>query len=196
MLDFRKELEKYDFAAIDTGFAGIFSERTQMMEQFNSALKRIDKKLDHAALQLEEVLAEYMDGQEKDKQIAELRKAAAAGQEEMFALVRGLVAVLDQLEDLYRYALKNEAGPWYTQMQLLWQNIAAGLLLQGVTRIEGENTFFDARIHSAVEVQEDDSLPGGMITEVLRAGYSYQGRLLRKAQVIVNKTSGGEENGE
>ncbi|MEW6623616.1 MAG: nucleotide exchange factor GrpE [Bacillota bacterium] len=196
MIDFRKELAKFDFLTVDGEFAGWYNETTQVIEVFNSTLKRIGKELNNTNIQLEEVLSQYMGEKEKDKEITELKKRITAYEEEKLSLVQGLVATLDQLEDLYRYSLKNECGSWSKQMQLLWRNTSANLLLQGITRIEGENTFFDSRVHSAVQVKEDKNFLNGMILEVLRCGYMYQSQLLRKAQVIVNKLDGGNENNE
>ncbi len=200
MIDFRKELAKFDFLTVDEEFTGLYNETTQVVKLFNSTLKRIGKELNNTNMQLEEILSEYMEEKEKDrdkdKDIAELKKTITAYEEEKLSLVRSLVAILDQLEDIYRYSLKNDCDSWSEQMQLLWKNISVNLQLQGITRIEGENTLFDARIHSAVQVKEDKNVLNGMILEVLRCGYMYQSHLLRKAQVIVNKTNGGYENNE
>lgn len=196
MIDFRKELAKFDFITVDAEFAGCYNEAAQVIEVFNSTLKRIGMELNNTNMQLEEVLSQYMEENEKDKYITEMKKAVTAFEEEKLSLVQGLVATLDQLEDLYRYALKNESGSWSEQMQLLWNNTSANLLLLGITRIEGENTLLDSRIHSAVQVKENKSLLNGVILEVLRAGYMYQSRLLRKTQVIVNKINGGHESNE
>lgn len=196
MIDFRKELAKFDFFTVDAEFTGYYNETAQVIEVFASTLKRIGKELNNTNIQLEEILAQYMEEKEKDKHIAELKKAVAAYEEEKLALVRGLVAVLDQLEDIYRYSLKNECGSWSEQMQLLWRNTSADLLPQGIIRIEGENSLFDARLHSAAEIKEDNTIPNGVILEVLRCGYMYQSHLLRKAQVIVNKNNGGYESNE
>ena len=160
---------------------------TDLMKQhsFLRSLKRISRELNNTNIQLEEVFSQYMEEnmeeKEKDKYITELKKTLAASEEEKLLLVQGLVATLDKLEDIYRYSLKNESGSWAGQMELLWRNTAEDLLQQGIIRIEGGNTLFDARIHSAV----------------LRCGYMYQSRLLRKARVIVNKNNGGfESNGQ
>ncbi|MCR4442859.1 MAG: nucleotide exchange factor GrpE [Peptococcaceae bacterium] len=187
MIDFRKELAKFDFFAIDAEFTGYYYETAQVIEAFNSTLKRIGKELNNANMQLEEVLSQHLEEKEKDKHIAEQQRAIAACEDEKRSLVQGLVEVLDQLEDIYRYSLQHERGTWSEQMQLLWKNTSAKLLLHGIIRIEGENTPFDPRFHSAVEVKENNNLPSGTILEVLRCGYMYQSHLLRKAQVIVNK---------
>jgi len=196
MIDFRKELEKFDFAADETDFTGLNNETAQVIEVFNSTLKRIGKELNTTNIQLEEVLAQDIDDNEKDKQLAEMKKAIKTCEEEKYSLAQVLVATLDQFEDIYRYSLKNASGSWSGQMSILWKNTSANLLLQGITRIEGENTLFDSRIHSAIQIKEDNNVINGLILEVLRSGYIYQAHLLRKAQVIVNKTNGGNESSE
>lgn len=189
MIDFRKELAKFDFAALDAGWSAGLSETGQVAAAVNAALKRLGKEMSNINLQLEETLELYAEDKEKDKQIAALKKALTAGEEEQLGLVQSFLAVLDQLEDLYRYAVRYESDGWTSQLRLLWQNIAAELLLQGLSRIEGENTLFDPRLHTVVEVREAANIPDGLVVEVLRSGYLYRSRLLRKARVIVNKTN-------
>jgi len=190
MIDFQKELEKFDFFIINE-FSGYFNETTAVMEALTATLKRIGKEVNNTNIQLEEVLSQYEEETEKDKQIKELKKTLAAGKDEKLSLVRGLVTTLDKLEDIYRYVLKNEDAGWSSQIQLLWRSIPADLLPLGLVRIEGENTVFDARLHAAVQIEEDNNMQNGIILEVLRCGYLYGANLLRKAQVIVNKTNGG-----
>jgi len=196
MIDFRNELAKFDFFTVDDEFAGYYNETTQVIEVFNSTFKRIGKELNNTNIQLEEVLLHYMEEKEKDQYIAEQKKAITAYEEEKLLLVQGLVATLDQLEDIYRYSLNNERDNWFEQIQLLWKNTSVNLLLRGITRIEGENTLFDSQIHSAVQIKEDKNIPNGVILEVLRCGYMYQSRLFRKAQVVVNKINGGYVSSE
>ncbi|KJS18691.1 MAG: hypothetical protein VR72_21855 [Clostridiaceae bacterium BRH_c20a] len=196
MIDFRKELAKFDFVTVDDDFARYNNETTQVIEVFNSTFKRIGKELNNTNFQLEEVLMHYMEEKEKDQYIAEQKKAITACEEEKLLLVQGFMATLDQLEDIYRYSLNNKQDNWFEQIQLLWKNISSNLLLQGITRIEGENTLFDSRIHSAVQIKEDIKVSDGVILEVLRCGYMYHSRLLRKAQVVVNKINGGYVSSE
>ncbi|MBS4031208.1 MAG: nucleotide exchange factor GrpE [Clostridiales bacterium] len=196
MIDFQKELSKFDFFTIDREFAGHYNETAQVIDVFNVTLRRIGKEMSNANIQLEEVLVQAMEEKEKDRYIAEQKATIAACEEAKLSLVQGLVAVLDQLENIYRYALKNERGSWSEQVQFLWSDTSAILLQQGIVRVEGENTLFDSRLHSAVQVKEGSNIPNGLILEVLRCGYMYQSRLIRKAQVIVNKNDGGSEGNE
>ena len=193
MIDFQKELAKFDFFAVNDELNDFCNETTLVMDAVTAALKRIGKEVNNTNIQLEEILSQHEEEKEKNEQIKELKKMLAAGEEEKLSLVKGLVTTLDKLEDIYRYVLKNEDAGWSAQMALLWKSISADLLPLGLVRIEGENTFFDARLHAAVQVKEDGSKPNGIILEILRCGYLYRSTLLRKAQVMVNKTNGGLE---
>ncbi|NLX90402.1 MAG: nucleotide exchange factor GrpE [Firmicutes bacterium] len=193
MIDFEKELSKFDFFAVNDELNAYHNETTLALDAVTAVLKRIGKEINNTNIQLEEILSQHEEDEEKNEQIKELKKALAVAEEEKLSLIKGLVTTLDKLEDIYRYALKNEDAGWSAQMELLWKSISADLLPLGLVRIEGENTFFDARLHAAVQVKEDVSKPNGIILEILRCGYVYRSTLLRKAQVMVNKTSGGTE---
>lgn len=188
MIDFKKELAKFDFNGVDVEFTRCYNEAMPVVEAFTATLRRIGKELNNTNIHLEDVVSQYMDESERDRHLAEQKKTIAAIEAEKLSLVQGLVAALDQFEDIYRYALKNERGSWSAQIQLSWSNTAAKLLPLGLVRIEGEQTLFDVGLHEAAQIQADHGLQNGMILEVLRCGYLYQGRLLRKAQVVVNKT--------
>ncbi len=196
MIDFKKELANFDFMEVDVEFSGYYSETAPLVEAFTTTLKHIGKELNNTNIQLEEVLAQSVEETEKDKQLAQQKKSIDAYEAELLSLVQGLVAALDQFEDIYRYALKNEHDSWFAQIQLLWRNTATMLLPLGLSRIEGEHTLFDPRLHAAAQIGGDNNIPNGMVLEVLRCGYLYQNHLLRKAQVVVNKINGGDTGSE
>ena len=55
----------------------------------------------------------------------------------------------------------------------------------GVTRITGEGRPFDFNLQNAVAHVSDGDLPENTVKQVMQAGYMYQGKVLRTAQVIV-----------
>lgn len=191
MIDFEKELAKFDFAAVDAEFTGQYSEAAPAVEVCAATLKRIGRELHGANMQMEEVLSFLGEDAEKDKLLAENKKKVTLLEEEKMSLVRGLITTLDQLEHIYRYTVENEQGSWAEQIKLLWNSAATDLMSLGLTRIEGEQTRFDVRFHVAVQVQEHKEIQDGMILAVLRCGYLYQNQLLRKAEVVVNRNEGG-----
>ncbi len=191
MIDFHKELAKFNFVA-DAEYTPFDNETTQVIGAINSTLRHIGKELNNTNIHLEEVLALQTEETEKEKLITEQNKVMVASEAHKLSLVHALVATLDLLEDIYRYSQQNEHNSWTEQMQILWDKAAANILLLGITRIEGENTLFDSRIHTAVQIQENKDIQNGLILEVLRSGYICNAQVIRKAQVIVNKADGGE----
>lgn len=206
MIDFCKELAKFDFTADDPEFVQYYHETAPLMEALTAMFKRVGRELNQANLQIEEILSLYAEQREAEKLLDEMKKLAdaqaAAHAEEKHLLFEALAAVLDHIEDLYRYAVQNQNDRWSDQIKLLWGKTAADLLACGISRIDGEGAPFDARIHAAVQMVEERARPDGVILEVLRSGYIYRSRPLRKAQVIVNQllaannTDGGHANYE
>ncbi|MEW6242959.1 MAG: nucleotide exchange factor GrpE [Bacillota bacterium] len=196
MIDFRQELAKFNFASVDAEFAQYHNEAAPLIEALTAVLKRVGRELNQANLQIEEALSLFAEEKEAERRLAEQRKMTAVQEEEKLSLIEALLAALDRLEDIYRCAVQNECGSWSEQIKLLWDNTATDLLARGIFRIESEGSFFDARIHAAVQTVEERAKPNGTILEVLRCGYMYQSRLLRKAQVVVNKVDGGSTSNE
>lgn len=191
MIDFEKELAKFDFASVDAEFTGQYSEAAPAVEVCATTLKRIGRELHGANMQMEEVLSFLGEEAEKDKLLAEKKKKVTLLEEEKMSLVQGLIATLDQLEHIYRYTVENEQDSWSEQIKLLWSSAATDLLPLGLARIEGEQARFDVRFHVAAQVQEHKEIQDGVILNVLRCGYLYQNQLLRKAEVVVNRNEGG-----
>lgn len=190
MIDFQKELAGYNFAVVDPELTNNLNETTPLIKYFNSTLKRVGQELNQSNLQLEELLDSSLDKQNKDKIIANQHETIAELENDKLDLVQGLISVVDQIEDLYRYALKNDNASRLEQIRLLWNKIASELTKLGISVIEDVNIFFDNNLHVAVEVKADHQYQNGIILAVIRCGYLYQAKLLRKAQVVVNKIEG------
>ncbi len=59
------------------------------------------------------------------------------------------------------------------------------LTKQGLERIDGQDTPFDPARHDAVMHEPDEDGDGPVVAEVMRAGYSWKGRVVRPAMVRV-----------
>ena len=65
---------------------------------------------------------------------------------------------------------------------------------EGVVQIKAAGEMFDAKVHYAIEKENNKDKPNGIILEVLQNGYYFKDRILRPAMVKINEWS--EENGE
>lgn len=187
MLNFEKELESFDFSKVDPEFSGHFSEIAPLIEALSGTVKRIGKDINQSSLQVEELLSAFDDLQEKDRLLTERQAALDISEKEKENLILGMINILDQVENLYRYTRHNDCGSWSEQIEILWKKTAVELMTVGLVIIEGENSPFDARLHEAVQVTEDRRYRNETVLVVFRCGYQYRSKLLRKARVMVNK---------
>lgn len=98
-----------------------------------------------------------------------------------------LLGLLDVLDDFDRAVLHvgDAAGPVADGLRLIHQRLRRLLESDGVTPFGGRGEQFDPEIHEAMSVVESDGAEPGVVHEVDRRGYLWDGELLRPARVIV-----------
>ena len=105
-----------------------------------------------------------------DIQRVEQRERAAE------TLARELLPVLDAGEAASTQGMDDAAA--------IYSHLLATLEKQGLARVADAGVEFDPNIHEAVMHEEGDG-GGALVTEVLRTGYLWNGRVLRPAMVKV-----------
>ena len=63
----------------------------------------------------------------------------------------------------------------------------------GIVRVNPVGDKFDHNLHQAISQVEDPSKEAGTVLQVVQAGYTLQGRLLRPAMVVVTKRGEAEQ---
>lgn len=194
MIDFSKELQKYYFMETDKAFIDIQNETAIIIDSLNATLKRIGKEQNNTNTQIEEILSILDEEKEKEKLISELKKSEEVFEKDKIVLVKGLISILDQFEDMYRYSLKHDTDSRAEQTRILWKNISSSLMVCDIMRIDEQHVFFNSQLNIAVQTRYEEEFPEGYILEILKCGYKYNSFLLRKAQVAVNMKykDGGE----
>jgi molecular chaperone GrpE len=111
-----------------------------------------------------------------------LREQDAAADRAGEKLVNRLLPVLDTFE----LALSHEADPDTSPLAKLHDTLLSALEGEGLVRIAPTGEAFDPASSDAVMHEEGDgSTSGPVVAEVLRAGYSWKGRVVRAAMVKV-----------
>ncbi|MDW7679464.1 MAG: nucleotide exchange factor GrpE [bacterium] len=72
-------------------------------------------------------------------------------------------------------------------IKLIHQNLKFTLEAQGLSQIKSVGEQFDPNYHEALLVESDEQKPDGVVVEEWRKGYLFKEKLLRPAQVKVNK---------
>lgn len=67
------------------------------------------------------------------------------------------------------------------------KNIDSLLSSEGVREIETIGTPFDANVHDAIAYSERDDLPENTVTNEIRKGYMFNGKVLRPSMVEISK---------
>ena len=103
-------------------------------------------------------------------------------------LVRDLIPVVDSLEKAVEIARANEGGEGDAEgIELATRLLVDTLGRHGVERILPEGEPFDPAWHEAVATAPDDQCEENTVLNVVQAGFSLNGRLVRAAKVVVSR---------
>ncbi len=107
------------------------------------------------------------------------KEAADAAERALAGLAEKLLPVLDACDA----AIAHEAGG----VEPVFAALLGTLEKEGLERIAPAGEAFDPNLHEAVlhEPADDDGDDGTVVSEVLRTGYAWKGRVLRPAMVKV-----------
>ena len=112
----------------------------------------------------------------------ELRQFAASG------VLEDLMPVVDNLTLAITAAkqpnadLKNLSGG----VEMVLTQLKSALASHGLKEINPAGQAFDANLHESISAQSSAEIPEGNVMNVVRPGFSLNGRLLRPASVVVS----------
>lgn len=130
----------------------------------------------------------------KDELIRELRHALNEYARKEENLVLALVKLADALDTVRGFIMASGDSAWIAQMDRL-RNAAARILLENGLHELGTEKYFTEVLHEAVSAVQDSQRDYREIVDVVQKGYSYMGKILRKAKVVVN-TQGKESEAD
>ena len=128
---------------------------------------------------------------ELSKARSALRQNESQHMESTKVLFLELIEVLDAFERVFRSiaAKENQVTPqmkiWIGNFRTVRRLLDKPLADQGVVKIENLDQGFDPHWHRVAEVITDPTKSEGTIIDEVKAGYVWQGQVLRKAEVIV-----------
>lgn len=115
----------------------------------------------------------------------EASEGTNTGKEESITdFIESILPIIDNLEYAAKYA-EDDTNPYARGILQSYQKAVEILEQKGVVRITGEGEPFDFNLQNAVAHVADGDLPENTVKQVMQAGYMYQGKVLRTAQVIV-----------
>ena len=110
-----------------------------------------------------------------------------------YALVGGLIALADTVEDFYRFAAVSEDTAFFEQARMMWNAVKNAAENAGLEMIESSGEPFDFERCSVEDTRYDENLPVGYSIETLKCGYVYKDHMMRRAAVVVNRAKEAKE---
>jgi molecular chaperone GrpE len=109
-----------------------------------------------------------------------------------------ILGPMDNLENALKHAenLSGELKNWAMGFQMILAQFKDVLAQNGVASFVSEGQRFDSARHEAVEMEETDKVPEGMIIKEFVKGYCRGDHIIRPARVKVAKKLTTKEEGE
>jgi molecular chaperone GrpE len=115
------------------------------------------------------------------------REVADARTYAVTSFARDLLNVADNLHRALEAGQPGEAGTLTEGVALTAREFEATMARHGVVRLDPRGERFDPNLHQAMMEMEDASVPAGTVVQVMQAGYTISGRVLRPALVAVSR---------
>ncbi len=151
-----------------------------MTKKQDTKLQDLEQKVTELDNQLKRAVADY---QNLEKRIAEGRSELTKwGTGELLVKI---LPVLDHLEKAVSGASEIEKqSAWYKGVEMSIKQFGEVLKSEGLNEIPADGVF-DPALHEAVDTREGED---NKILEMVRRGYTLNGKILRPAQVIVGRS--------
>ena len=136
---------------------------------------------------LEKVIA-AMDKRQKEM-VIQLEELDSLMNEDTAKVSKSFLTLSDIIYDFYCYSKKDEHVS--DQAHMMWQNAVSTLKKSDIEVVQPTGDVFNYHLHIAHSVTNDPEIPNEHVSETLKCGYVSNDTILRRATVMVNKTSEG-----
>lgn len=162
-------------------------ELEKIIEEIEASLEEERKRSERYLSQLKYAKADLENFQKQTRRQIEEMISRANGR-----LLMQLLPIMDELE-LAILASESGEGSIVEGVKMVRNKLIKLAEAEGVKPIKAVGEPFDPRYHEAVLEVETEEYPGGTVTEELRTGYTYNGRVLRASMVRVAKSPGSDK---
>jgi len=195
MLDIKDELKNYKSVKFEENSQNDENndneEIRSLLNMFTKTYERIGKeqyKTSSAVDEILDILEENNEiNNEKQTAIKELKEQEEDRNNELKSILNTVISMSDIFDYMNNYVLNSDNKNLQTQFKLVQEQLVEKLAKASITILGTVNGEVDINIHQPIGTKWQEEKCEGIILEVIRKGYIYKGKLLRKAEVIVNK---------
>lgn len=149
--------------------------------------KTIDETIDKLGKQQRKALCAIEDTADQVEEITKKLEHLVDNQKKELLLLEQVIEVVDLFDELYRFLSDiQEEGALKEKIQRQKAKVNTIVAKMGLTKIDIAQgyTLFDVTLHRAVQVGVSEA-EKDTVLDVIKSGYLYQGKVLRKADVVV-----------
>lgn len=192
-MNYDVELKKFKQKKVNDEISEINADNSIMdilngideLRDFSKNNIKISKK---SVIQLSQVNNNIKDLQLKMDQLSESMKDDGIDKNEKELIIDKLIFVSDQLDIIRDFVKDNlESSEWQKTLDKTVSKTKKEMEKIGLEKIYPENIKANPEVHRAIDIAHKKGIEKNIIVKVLKAGYLYQGQMIRKAEVIVNK---------
>lgn len=183
MLSISDELKTFKPKTINT-YKESINDLYQPLHSVENKLGTIDK-ISKKTFLFTDMLKDQLE--EKDKEIFKLkRKQEDMGLSEE-KLLKKFLNVLDHFDNIYKYAIESKDIELEKNLDISIKLIKKDLMEVGINEIPSLGEIFSPELHDCIKEVEDSERHQYEIIQVIKKGYTYKGKVIRLALVVVAK---------
>lgn len=190
MLNIKKELQNYEYIDMEASSdksENFNSEIVNLLKAFSKSYDRIGKEQYKAVNGIDEIIEILEEEKAKFDTIKELKESGKAKEAEIEALISALINIYDMIEDMNSFFIEREDKIMQKQLWLMKEQMVEKLSFTGITVLGMEGAPYNQAYYQPIGTECNFDKADEEILKVIKKGYTYKGKLLRKAEVIVNK---------
>lgn len=190
MLNIKEELQNYEYIDIEISSdksENINSEVINLLKVFSKSYDRIGKEQYKAVNGIDEIIEILEEDKEKLHSIKELKESVMEKYVEIESLISALVNIYDMIEDMSSFFINKGDNIMQEQLHLMKEQMVENLSITGITVLGIEGVLYNSAYYQPIGTECNLDKAEEEILKVIKKGYTYKGKLLRKAEVIVNK---------
>ena len=186
MINVLNELRKYEPIELDNVLEWAPTDLEFIFKEVKEAFEKSGKQQFKFSRRLEEMLDVLEEVKQQQDVHRDAQQEIKSSEVEKVEILQGLISICDEVEYMYKYALKEEQGAWKDQLSLQWKRMEKILAQFAIMRIDDVSEPLDLKVHVVKEVKNLPEVGNVEILEILKSGYMYKGKLLRKAEISLN----------
>lgn len=166
-------------------------EATRDFSEHEKRVAELEKENAELLAKLQRVCADYDNYQKRvPKQIED----SVAYQKE--SMIKAILPGIDNFDHALTSDTNHDADSILKGVKIVYEHFLDILKSQGVEQITSVGKQFDPSMHQAMLQREEKDKENGTVLEEFQKGYTFKGRVIRPAMVIVNKIAEADVENE